>query len=150
MDAARSAPHGATGILLAEEAGHGSSLAHALSHNARRGMPGSTAGRAAQDIYPADAPILRLHLQLRFAQFFCELIDDRNAALLQGAADLIHLDVDARLLGNPLQLANGAGTAHAARNYGRFNTTLPRQAHDLGSEVRVEGIEDEQIRLEDP
>ena len=112
-------------------------------------MPGRTAGRTAQNPDIADASVLGLHLQLGLAQKLRELVDGRIAAFFQSATDLIHLDMDAVLFGYLFQLSNGAGPADAAGNYDRFNPSPACQAHDLRSQVRVKGVEDEQIRLED-
>jgi len=58
--------------------------------------------------------------------------------------------VYARLFRNPLQLSYGAGPAYASRNYSRLDPRITGHAYDLRGEVRMEGIEDEQIGLEYP
>ena len=82
MDASWSAPHCPAGILLAEEACHGCSLVHGLSDDALCCMPGGTAGRAAQNRHPADAPVFCLNRKLWPAKLLRELVNDGNGLYL--------------------------------------------------------------------
>ncbi len=104
MNPPLASPDSPAGVHLAEEACPGRGVFKPDSYDILRDMPGAAAGGAPEDLGPRYPPILHLHLQQGPAELLGEGVHRLDAAGIEGAADLVDLDVDPVTVGDLLQL----------------------------------------------
>ena len=110
-----------------------------------RHVPGAAAGGSPEDLGPSYPPVLHLHLQPGPAELLGEGVDRLDTAGVEGAADLVDLDVDPVAVGDLLQLWDRSRPPDPAGDDDGLGAALPGPDGYLRGDVGVEGVGDDQL-----